>query len=215
MEKIKILLVDDHAVIRGALRVALEIDSRIQVVAEASNGHDAVELDKKLKPELIIIDIDMPGENGIEVIRKIKEYNTDVKIIVLTMHSTREYIYQAMMLDINGYFFKMTEIDSFIRGVHAILGGEDSFDSEVTKILMSDSLVKLRQNDERPSEQVQLTQREKDILKYLAQGLSSSDIASKLFISYFTVSNHRKNIMHKLSFKSTTELIKYAVQNFT
>jgi len=206
IKKIKILLADDHSILREGLKIAFKTDSGIEVVGEAGNGVQAIALIKELNPDVVILDIDMPEMNGLEAIEEIKKIDCSIKIIILTMHDTEKYLIDAMNKGVNGYLIKSTGLEELVDTVKSVAAGHDVFGKETSKLLLSK--INSRKNDK-----LFLTNREKEILKYLVQGLTTPEIAEKLFISHFTVSNHRKNILQKLGIKSTAKLIRYAIEN--
>ncbi len=202
----KILLVDDHKIVRDGIKSALASESSFEVVGEASNGIEAVELTKKLSPNLIVMDINMPMMDGVEATKEIRKFNKNVKILILTMLEDEHYVLDALSSGINGYVFKMTGIDDFILSLKIISEGEDYFDSKVTKIL-------LESREKSSVKKNELSSRELEILKLIAQGLTSKEIGEYLFISSHTVQKHRKNIIRKLNLHGTAELVKYSIEN--
>ena len=208
MSKKKILLVDDHKMVREGLKMALEFDNNYDLVGEANNGLEGVEKAKELNPDIIIMDIDMPQLNGIDASVKIRELSPDVKILILTMLNDEELVFKALSAGVDGYIYKMAEISLFKDAVNSLAKGDTYFSQEVTSIVIKSHLRaenKVDNND--------LTEREVEVLKLIVEGLTSQQIADKLFISYFTVAKHRKNIGDKLGIKNTAGLIKYGIEN--
>lgn len=212
MSKIKILLCDDHAMLRDGLKLVLQTDPLFEIVGEADNGQDAVSMVSSLKPDVIILDINIPVLNGIEAAREIKKTNPDVRILMLTMHEDESYIMDAFDSGVDGYIFKMSDMDEFLAAVRAVADGKSYYHENVTKTIIANFAKENRKNVKEPSKNNVITKREKEILNLIAEGNTSQEIAEKLFISYFTVGKHRKNIMHKFDLKNTTELIKFAIK---
>lgn len=203
---IKTLIVDDHLVLREGLKQVLALNSDISIVGETDNGLSAVELTRKLSPDLIILDINMPKLSGIDAAKQIREFNKVVKIIILTMHESESYVLDAVASGINGYISKNSDMDVILSAVRSVSDGKDYFPNSISNIIMSSY-----QNSNSKFE-IPLTKREKEIISLIAKGLTSQEIADKLFISYFTVGKHRKNLMHKLQLKNTAELVHYAMK---
>ncbi|MGD8782214.1 MAG: response regulator transcription factor [Ignavibacteria bacterium] len=208
MNKKKILLIDDHKMVREGLKMALEYDNVFDIVGEANNGLEGIEKTKELKPDIIIMDIDMPQLNGIDASIKIREFDTDVKILILTMLSDEELVFKALSAGVDGYIYKMAEIKLFKEAVKSLAVGDTYFSQEVTNLVIKSHI-----RSENKSIQNELSGREIEVLKLIVDGLTSQQIADKLFISYFTVAKHRKNIGDKLGIKNTAGLIKYSIEN--
>lgn len=206
MEKIKILLADDHKIVRQGISSLLESLERYEVIGEASNGLEAVKLTKKLKPDLIIMDINMPSMDGVDASHEIRKFDPDVKILILTMMEDEHYIFDALSADINGYLFKLAGLDDLTTAVETISGGENFFDFRVTNILLG-------RNNRLQKDESALSNREIEILKLIVKGFTSTQIGEKLFISRFTVQKHRKNIIKKTKVHGTAELVKYAIEH--
>lgn len=211
MNRIKIFIADDHIILRDGLTAVIESEKKYQVIGHAGNGPGAVEAVKKLSPDLAIIDINMPLLNGIEATREIRKFNTEVKIIILTMFNDGDYIKEAMAAGANGYMLKMSDMDELFLAIETVMREDRYLSKDVSDILVS-NYVHTLQTAAAKSELPPLTKREKDVLKLIVSGLTSQQISEKLFISYFTVAEHRKNIMKKLSVKNTVELVNLAVR---
>lgn len=202
---IKILIADDHQIVReGIKNMLVEIEDFI-VVGEAENGKDAIEKIKALSPDIVIIDISMPVMTGIEAIKIIKETLPRVKTLVLTIHTEIEYIEQIFKSGATGCLHKNAGKKEFETAIRAIAKGENYFSSIMSKILVEKHF--FDKTNSNP-----LTKREQEILKWIAEELSNQEIADKLFISVRTVETHRKNMMKKLNVNNTVALIKYALQ---
>ncbi len=206
MDKIKVLVVDDHAMMRDGIRALLSLHDDIEIVGEASEGKEAIEKAQELIPDVIIMDIAMPGMDGLEATRRIKKRNPKTKVLVLTQHDNREYVLTAIKAGTAGYVPKRalgSELVSAIRTVHK---GDSFLYPSAAAALIEDYL---HQAEKEPYDR--LTDREREILKLIAEGHSSREIATMLFISLKTVLGHRTKIMQKLDIHNRTELIKYAI----
>lgn len=204
-KKIRVIIVEDHKIVREGLRALLEKEKDIEVVGEADNGPTAIEIFKKFKPDCIIIDLFLPGLNGVEVIEKIKELNTTTKIIVLTMYDNEEYFISALRVGIDGYILKGSGISDLVKGVRSAILGNVYFSPEVSKYLLKLGIKGIKNMEE-------LSQREIEVLKLVCEGYTTKQIALKLGISVKTVENHRSSIMNKLGIYSIAELVRYAIK---
>jgi len=212
--KIKLLIADDHTLLRDGLKAVFQTENVFEVIGEASDGEMALMLAKKLKPDVIVLDINMPRLNGIEVAKKIREEDKEIKILILSMHDNEKLIVEAVSVGINGYVLKMSDMEEFIEGVKEVYLGKDYFPTGVAKKILSGikgrvDQIRNKSDDIKPI----LTKREKEIINLIVAGLTSQEIAEKLFISYFTVGKHRKNIIKKLRLKNTADLVRYALNN--
>ncbi|HEX2984026.1 MAG TPA: response regulator transcription factor [Ignavibacteriales bacterium] len=212
MEKIRILIADDHAILRDGLKMALKTDPAMEVIGEAENGEIAVKLEQELRPDIIVMDVDMPKMNGIEAVRAIKKKNPDAKVLMLTMHDKESYIVDSISAGAAGYIYKMADMDEFINAVKTVACGKEYFNEKVSQSIMSNYIKSVQKKEEDGERHFALTNREIEIVKLIAAGFTSQEIAEKLFISYFTVGKHRKNIMKKLELKNTAELVRYAMK---
>ncbi len=207
MNKIKILLVDDHAIMRDGIRALLSLYDDIEIVGEASEGKEAIEKAQKLIPDVVVMDIAMPGMDGLEATRRIKKSSPKVKILVLTQHDNREYLLSAIKAGSSGYIPKKALGSELVSGIRALFKGDSFLYPSAAATLIRDYL---RQTDEDPYDR--LTAREREILKLIADGHTSREIAAELFIGLKTVLGHRLKIMQKLDLHNRTELIKYAMR---
>ncbi len=208
MDKIKILMVDDHALLRDGIRALLGLHEDIEIVGEASEGKEAIEKVRELLPEVVVMDIAMPGMDGLEATRRIMKQNPKIKVLVLTQHDNKEYILSAIKAGAAGYVPKRalgSELVSAIRTVHK---GDSFLYPSAAAALIEDYL----QQAERGEPYDRLTAREREILKLIADGNTSREIAEMLFLSLKTVLGHRTKIMGKLDIHNRTELIKYAMR---
>jgi len=213
MKNTKILIVDDHEVVRDGLRNILLSLENISIAGEAGNGEDAIKLYSSVKPDLVIMDISMPGMNGIEATRIIKEKDPDAKILILTMHDNQEYLNQIIRSGAKGFILKNTDKDELLEAVKTVASGENFFSKDISKLIIDNYIRSAKEQEKNDGfKEVPLTKREIEILKLIASGYSNQEIANILYISYNTVDTHRKNIMHKLSIKNTAGLVRYAIE---
>jgi len=208
---IRVLLADDHAVIRHGLRLVLEQQQDFEVVGEASDGREAVNLAKSLKPDVAVLDITMPNLNGIEATRQISAMLPGVSIVVLSMHADEAYVLRALKAGARGYLLKESPEADFIRAIRSVSEGKAFFSPAVSRMLVEDYVRQLQDRDIEDSYEL-LTTREREILQLIAEGKSNKDIANMLNLSLYTVETHRSNILEKLNLHSVPELILYAVR---
>lgn len=207
MNKIRVLLVDDHAIMRDGIRALLSLHDDIEIVGEASEGNEAIEKAQELMPDIIIMDIAMPGMDGLEATRRIKKKDPKAKILILTQHDNREYIISAVKAGVTGYVSKRALGVELVSAIHAVRGGESFLYPSAATAIIADYR---RQAKVEPYDH--LTSREREILKLIADGHTSREIADRLFISLKTVLGHRTKVMEKLDIHNRTELIKYALR---
>ena len=209
--KIRILLADDHTILRAGLKMMLNAQPDMEVVGEAQDGRQAIEETQKLQPDLVLMDITMPDVNGIEATRQIKRLVSDAKILMLTMHEHDEYVFQALQAGASGYMLKEAADTELITAIHVITSGQFYLSPTAQSVVVGDYLQKVRTGEERDSYS-SLTEREREILKLVAEGFTNNQIAERLVISPKTVDTHRTHIMDKLNMHSRAELIKYAMR---
>lgn len=212
---ITVLIVDDHKIIRDGIKSLLEDAPNIQIVGEASNGLEAIEFFKKQPTDIVIMDIRMPEMGGIETTKFLTDNYPGVKILALTMHDEEAFISKMLHAGASGYLLKNVGKEEFISAIHKIYKGENYFSLDVaTKMMTKFMSSKPVEDDEAvEDDDLQLTKREIEVIKLIAEGLTSQDIADKLFISPRTVDTHRRNLLQKLNVKNTAELIKYAIKH--
>lgn len=206
--KVRILLADDHRIMREGLRHLLEKEDGFEVVGEADNGETAVHLARELTPQVIIMDLSMPVLSGIEATRRLKASQGEVKILALSMHSDRAFVMEALDAGANGYLLKECAGDELIEAVHRIFAGEAYLCGKVAGVILDN----LRRNQEAPATLDLLTKREREVFKYIASGLSTKEVAFSLNVSSKTIETQRMAIMRKLKLRNMTELIKLAIR---
>jgi DNA-binding NarL/FixJ family response regulator len=209
----KILLADDHVMFRRGVKSMIQGMDDVEVVGEAGDGLELLKLLKVIRPHLVIMDISMPNLRGLEATREIKVIDSGVKVLILTMHKEREYLYHALTAGAEGYLLKEDADGELLAAIETLRQG-GTFISPLLSAQMADIFVdKFRTGGESPAlPEEPLTVREREILKLIAEGKSSKEIGELLFISSRTVQHHRANIMRKLRVKKTTDLVKYAIQ---
>ncbi|HHB82454.1 MAG TPA: response regulator transcription factor [Devosia sp.] len=201
----KVLLVDDHPLVLEGIRAIIETYAHIDVVGAASSVNQAMEISNKTGPDVILMDINMGGTNGLDAIELFKERSPSIRIIMLSMHDDREYISTSVMCGASGYVLKDVSTDEIISAIQTVAAGGTYFSSGVSDALMS---------KEKSLEQASpLTTREQSVLVLVAEGKSSKDVGELLDISTRTVETHRKNIKKKLSISTTAGLTRYAIEN--
>jgi DNA-binding NarL/FixJ family response regulator len=209
---IKLMLVDDHAVLRDGLKNILDMETDITVVGEAVNGNEAIHKVKEFQPDVILMDINIPGKNGIEATKIIKEMNPSVKILMLTMYNHDEYFMSAIREGADGYLLKDAPSEHVIDAIRAVAKGQSVIHPSMTKKFLNFNSAKDETMDTERKDS-QLTEREKEVLLCLVQGMNNKEIAKALFISDKTVKIHVSNIFKKLDVKSRSQVVIYAVQN--
>jgi two-component system, NarL family, response regulator NreC len=212
MTPIRILLADDHAVLRAGLRMLLSADPDLEIVGEAENGAQGVRLARDLAPDVVLMDISMPDMNGIEATRRIKECCPDVAVLALTMHEDDQYFFEMLGAGASGYVPKRAAPNDLISAIHAVQNGGVFLFPSVARLLVSDYLQRAEQNGAPGRSFDVLTEREREVLVRIAQGRSNQEIAADLVISVKTVNRHRENIMAKLNLHRRVELVRYAIE---
>jgi DNA-binding NarL/FixJ family response regulator len=211
MRKIRILLADDHTLIRRGLRLLVEQQSDLVVVGEAEDGRQAVALATSMKPDVAVLDIGMPNLNGVEAAKQITEGESGAAVVILSMHADESYILRALKAGARGYLLKDSAESDLVRAIHAVAEGKSFFSPTVSKVLLEDYVRKLQRTGGEDSYDL-LTPREREILQLIAEGKSNKETANLLNLSVYTVETHRANLMGKLGLKSVPELILYAVR---
>ena len=211
MEKIKVVLADDHVVVRSGIKNLLENEGEITVVGEASNGKEAIVAVEKLNPDMLIIDIRMPEMNGLEATRELNKNPDAIKILILSMHDDEDYILQAIECGASGYLLKDTSKEEFLKAIKTINQAGKYFSGDISQVLVNNylNINTKKTNPEKPiANDYDITKREKQILKMIANGIGNKEIAAQLGKSIRTIETHRFNIMKKLKVNNVVELLK-------
>jgi two-component system response regulator NreC len=208
---IRIVLADDHTIIRSGLKLLLEQQPDFKVIAEANDGREAVQLVSKHHPEVAVLDIGMPQLNGIEATRQIVADGSDTHVVILSMHSDEGYVLRALKAGAHAYILKNSAEADLIRAVRSVADGKSFFSPVISKMLLEDYVRRVREKSVEDSYDL-LTPREREVLQLLAEGRSNKEVASTLGLSLHTVETHRGNILQKLNLHGTPELILYAVR---
>lgn len=213
-KKIKICIIDDHQLVIEGLVSMLEKQENIEILATANNGKEAIKKIEILKPELILMDLDMPEMNGFQATEYLKKHIPDLKIIILSMHQEKILIKKLIQMGIDGYLVKNSDKRDFIDCIEKVAQGKQFFSSEITRSLVFDSNHKAKfTQDNTLTLLSQLTDREKEVLSLIADGNTNPEIAKLLFISPRTVDTHRKNLLKKLEVKNTAGLVRFALKS--
>ncbi len=209
-ECIRVVIADDHTIVRSGLRLLLEAEPEIEVVGEALNGKEALDLVEAKSPDVIIMDIAMPDMDGLEATRQIKLRWPKTQVLVLTMHRSDEYFFEMLKAGASGYLLKGAETSELINAIHVVGRGEVFLYPTMAQKLVKDYLSMVQWGSETNT---LLTMREREILNLLCEGYSTKEIAEKLVVSPSTVHSHRGNLMAKLGLNNRHELIRYARQH--
>ncbi|NVN94851.1 MAG: response regulator transcription factor [Bacteroidetes bacterium] len=214
MSGIKIMLIDDHQIVRDGIKVLLESLENVEVIGEASNVAELLEKLKDVQPDIIVTDISMPDISGIEltkIINEDKKY-ANIKILILSMYTNEDFVFNAIKAGAKGYLPKNTTRKELFEAVNTIYNGDEYFSESISNIILK-SYIKKVKSDENGEKKEALSIREIEILKLFAEGMANQEIADKLFISIRTVESHKNHIMQKLALKTTVDLLKFAIKN--
>ena len=211
MKKVRILLADDHTVMREGLRAALEHQPTFEVVGEAADGSQATNLAASLSPDVVVMDIAMPNLNGVEATRQMVSKHPAISVVILSMYSDETYVMRALKAGARAYLLKDSAFTDLIRAIESVSQGKSYFSPKISRILAEDYVRALKQKGSVDSYEL-LTAREREILQLLAEGKSNKEVATKLNISLYTVETHRGRILQKLNLHSAAELVLYAVR---
>ncbi len=210
-DTIRILLADDHNVLRDGLRLLLERQPGFTVVAEAAGGREAVDLAEEHAPDVVVMDIAMPGMNGIEAARRIVDNRPNIGVVILSMHYDESYVLRSLKAGARAYLMKDSLKADVIEAIRAVAQGNSFFSPRISRILQEDYIQALAARNEEDSYEL-LTEREREILQLAAEGRTNKEIANLLNLSLYTVDTHRTHILQKLNLHSVAELILYSVR---
>ena len=211
MNKIKVLLAEDHTIVRKGIRALLDAEDDIEVVGEAEDGQEAIAQVAQFSPDLVLMDNTMPVLNGLEATRQIKKRFPEVKVLTLTMHTTEEYVHQFLQAGASGYLIKKTAPKELITAIHAVHQGDSYLSPSISKVVI-DGYIQQSPSINVEDNYEKLTDRERQILQMITEGFSNREIAERLCLSVKTVNNHRLNLMDKLDIHNTAKLVKYAIR---
>jgi len=210
-EKKKIVIAEDHTILREGLKALLSSCTELEVVGEAEDGREAVKLASELTPDLILMDLSMPRMNGIEAIKEIKKRRPEIKILVLTVYKTEEYVLASLQAGADGYILKEANHSEFLLAIKNVLMGKHYLSPEISGKVI-EGYLKGKQEHTPVTVWETLTSREREILKLVGEGYKNREIADDLFISLKTVEKHRENLMKKLDLHTASALTSYAIQ---
>lgn len=211
MSRVRVLLADDHAILRSGLRLLLERDPDFGIAGEATDGREAVDWMARETADVVVMDVGMPGLNGIEATAQILRRSPQVGVIMLSMHSDETYVLRCLRAGARGYVLKESAENELIAAIHAVAAGQSFFSPKVKRLLQQEHVERIRLSGGADSYDL-LTEREREILQRVAEGHSNKQIAGHLFLSVHTVETHRKNILEKLGLHGPADLILYAVR---
>jgi two-component system, NarL family, response regulator NreC len=209
---IRIFLADDHMLVRDGLRFILEAQKDMEIVGEASNGRETIDLVRQLRPDVVVLDIAMPEMNGIEAAEQIRSTCQETKVVILSMHSTSEHIYRALRAGAKGYLLKESAGKEVVDAIRTVSNGQRFLSHKITNLVVED-YINLHENIPAKSPLELLSSREREILQLVVEGKSSPEIAEILFISPKTVDSYRSRVMQKLYVKDITGLVKFAIKH--
>ncbi len=208
MNKIKVLLADDHTIVRNGIMSLLESSLEIEIVGEAQDGAEAIAKVKELSPDVLMIDIAMPVMNGIEAAQEVSKHYKQTRSLMLSMHNNEDYILKSVEAGAYGYLLKDTTRDEMLRALQTVARGEKYFSPSVSHIIVASYLQKVKDTEKAKVKKAKLSKKEKAIVRFIIDGDSSREIAEKLNVSIRTVDNHRANMMKRLGVKNAVELVR-------
>jgi DNA-binding NarL/FixJ family response regulator len=214
MEKIKLILVDDHQLVRTGIANLLAGEHGFEIIGEAADAKDLFDLLKKTQPDITVLDIALPGMSGIEITKKLHNDFPGIRILILSMHTSEEFIFNAINSGARGYLPKNTSRKELIEAIYAIHRGEEFFAESISNVILKSYIKKAKSDSpEEENNESLLSKREIEVLKLFAEGMTNQEIADKLFISIRTVESHKNHIMARLELKTTVDLVKFAIRN--
>jgi two-component system nitrate/nitrite response regulator NarL len=206
---IKILVADDHPVVRKGLQTCLAKHGRLKVVGEAADGDEALRKARELSPDVVLMDISMPGMNGLAVTEVLRKEAPEMKVLVLSVHSNKDYIFRVIQAGAHGYVSKEAPPEELVRAIESVYAGEPHFSEDIARAALSEFV----SNGGKREPFSQLTSREREVLVLIAEGKSNKEVANKLNIGVRTIETHRERIMRRLDIHSVAGLTKYAIAN--
>lgn len=212
-ETIKIILTDDHQIVRDGIKAMLSDMAGIQIIAEAGSGRELFDLLKTYKADVIILDIELPDISGIDICRQIMEQYPNTRVLILSMYTGEEFIFKAIGEGAKGYLPKNTSREELVRAIRTIAENHEYFSPVISEIMLKSYIQKAKSKNADPKDLTELSKREIEVLRMLAEGYPNTEIAEKLFISIRTVESHKSHIMQKLEIHTTVELVKFAIRN--
>lgn len=214
MDKIEVILIDDHHIVRDGIKILLMNIKDIEVVGEASNGDELFELLKTKDPDVLILDIMMPGLSGIEITKIIKDEYPGVKVIILSANTDNDSVFDSLKAGAHGYLPKNAKREELLEAVYMVAAGNEFLSNSISHTVLRNFITRARTGNKQEKEkEATLTKRELEIVELFTEGLSYKEIADRLFISVRTVESHKNNIMEKLELKSIVDLVKYAIKH--
>lgn len=214
MKSINLIIVDDHQLVRDGLKSLLSSHPGIVILGEASSGSELLKLLKENQPDILMLDVSLPGMSGLDITRIISTDYPDIKVMIVSMHIAEDFIFTALKAGARGYVHKNASRQELISAIETIHEGKEYFSTQVSDIILKSYIRKAKSGVRQESEGIDvLSQREKELLKYVAEGFSNSSIAEKMSISVRTVETHKTNILQKLGLHSIVDLVKYAIRN--
>ena len=210
-KKIRLLLADDHPVVRRGMRSCLEGIRHVEVVAEAVDGQEALNLVKELSPDIVLMDIDMPNVNGLEATKVVREEFPDTRVLILSVHTNKDYVLQIIRSGAQGYVLKDASPEDLVRAIESVDNGEPFFSPDISQIVLNQYLEEAGADSSGNS--VKLTTRERQVLSMIAEGQSNKEMANHLGVGVRTIETHRERVMNKLNIHSVAGLTKYAITN--
>ena len=214
MEKIRLILVDDHLLVRTGIANLLSGEPGFEIIGEAAEAKEMFDLLKKSLPDIAVLDIALPGMSGIEITKKLHNDYPGIRILILSMHTSEEFIFNAINSGARGYLPKNTSRKELIEAIYAIQRGEEFFAESISNVILKSYIKKVRTNlPEDDNNEGLLSKREIEVLRLFAEGMTNQEIADKLFISIRTVESHKNHIMARLELKTTVDLVKFAIRN--